>query len=104
MAHGDDVALADEEMRLAEGDAAGDELRRARDDEECLAVSFELRPLMGGRASSMARSCRPNGRCTRRRRSSEGSSRPIQTTCPGFASQSRASSIAERFATRRPPS
>ena len=33
VAHRDHVALADEEMRLAEGDAVADHLRGARDDE-----------------------------------------------------------------------
>ncbi len=47
MAHRDDVAAADEEMRLAEGDAAVDHLRRARDDEQAVAVLLDLRPLMG---------------------------------------------------------
>ena len=42
----DDVALADEEMRFAEGDAAADELGGARDDEQRIAILFELRPLV----------------------------------------------------------
>jgi hypothetical protein len=47
VAHRDDVAAADEEMRLAEGDAAVDHLRRAGDDEQAVAVLLDLRPLMG---------------------------------------------------------
>ena len=46
MADGDDVAAPDEEVRLAEGDAAVDELRGPRHDEERLAVLLELRALM----------------------------------------------------------
>ena len=42
----DDVALADEEMRLAEGDAAADELGGARHDEQRVAILLELRPLV----------------------------------------------------------
>ena len=47
MPDADDVAVADEEMRLAEGDAALDQLRGARDDEERVAVLLELRALVG---------------------------------------------------------
>ncbi len=60
MAHRHDVARADEEVGLAEleiaviegGGVAGDrgvggELRRAQDDEQGVAVAFELRPLVG---------------------------------------------------------
>ena len=46
MADADDVAGADEEMGLAEGDAAVDQLGRAGDDEQRVAVLLELRPLM----------------------------------------------------------
>ena len=46
MPDADDVALADEEMRLAEGNAAAHELRGARDDEQRVAILFELRPLV----------------------------------------------------------
>ena len=38
----------------------------------------------GCSASSIARSCRPNSRCTRSRSSRLGSSRPIQTTWPSL--------------------
>ena len=44
MPHADDEALADEEMGLAEGDPAVDQLRGARDDEQRVAVLLELRP------------------------------------------------------------
>ena len=47
MPHADDEALADEEVRLAEGDAAVDQLRGAGDDEERVAVLLDLRPLVG---------------------------------------------------------
>ena len=46
MANRDDVAAADEEMGLAEGDPALDHLGRPGDHEERLAVLLELRPLM----------------------------------------------------------
>ena len=46
MPDADDVARADEEMRLAEGDAALDQLRGARDDEQRIAILLELWPLM----------------------------------------------------------
>ena len=44
MAHADDEAAADEEVGLAEGDAAVDQLGGARDDEQRVAVLLELRP------------------------------------------------------------
>ena len=44
MPHADDEAAADEEVGLAEGDAAVDQLRGARDDEQRVAVLLELRP------------------------------------------------------------
>ena len=47
MPDADDVALADEEVRLAEGDAAVDQLRGAGDDEERVAILLELRALVG---------------------------------------------------------
>ena len=43
----DDVALAEEEMGLAEGDAAVDQLRGARDDEQRVAILLELGALVG---------------------------------------------------------
>ena len=43
MTHGYDVAAADEDVRLAEGDAAVDKLRRARNDEDPVAIELELR-------------------------------------------------------------
>jgi len=43
MAHSYDVAAADEDVRLAEGDAPIDELRRARHDEDGIAVELDLR-------------------------------------------------------------
>ena len=46
MADRDDIAAPDEEMRLAEGDAALLELRGARHDEERLAVLLDLRALV----------------------------------------------------------
>ena len=46
MPDADDVALADEEVRLAEGNAAADELGGARDDEQRVAILLELRPLV----------------------------------------------------------
>ena len=46
MPHRHDVAPPDEEVRLAEGDAAFHELRRPRHDEERLAVLLDLRALM----------------------------------------------------------
>ena len=47
MPHADDIALADEKMGLAEGDAALDKLRGARDDEQRVTILFQLRPLVG---------------------------------------------------------
>jgi hypothetical protein len=44
--HADDIALADEEMRFAEGDAAVDQLRGARDDEQRLAILLQLGALV----------------------------------------------------------
>ena len=46
MPDADDIALADEEMRLAEGDAAFDQLRGAGDDEQRVAILLDLRPLV----------------------------------------------------------
>lgn len=46
MPDADDIAGADEEMRLAEGDAAIDQLRCAGDDEQGIAILFDFRPLM----------------------------------------------------------
>ena len=47
MPDADDVALPEEEVRLAEGDAVVDQLRRAGDDEERVAVLLELGALVG---------------------------------------------------------
>lgn len=47
MAHRHQIAFADEDVRLAEGDAALDQLRGARDDEQSLAILLDLGPLMG---------------------------------------------------------
>ena len=50
MAHRQDVARADEDVRLAERDAAvtvARQLCRTEDDEERVAVLLELRPLVG---------------------------------------------------------
>ena len=47
MADGDHVAAPDEQVRLAEGDAPVHHLSRPGDDEQRLAVLFELGPLMG---------------------------------------------------------
>ena len=44
MPDADDVALADEEVRLAEGDAAVDQLRGAGNDEQRVAILLELGP------------------------------------------------------------
>ena len=46
MAHGYDIALADEEMRLAEGDASLHQLSGARDDEQRVAILLHFRPLV----------------------------------------------------------
>ena len=46
MPHRDDVAAADEQVRLAEPDAPVQHLRRARDNEQRVAVAFELGPLV----------------------------------------------------------
>lgn len=46
MPDADDVAGADEQMRLAEGDAAVDQLGGARDDEQGIAILLDLRPLV----------------------------------------------------------
>ncbi len=43
VAHGHDVAAADEDVRLAESDAAVEKLRGARDDEDAVAVELDLR-------------------------------------------------------------
>jgi hypothetical protein len=40
--HGHDVALADEDVRLAADDLAVDQLSGARHDKQCIAVAFEL--------------------------------------------------------------
>ena len=91
MPDADDVALADEEMRLAEGDAAVDQLRGAGDDEQRVAILLELRPLV-----RHARRPRWRGRAggTRAARGSSssrlGSRRPIQTTWPSLPAQSAA--------------
>jgi hypothetical protein len=42
-----DISFADEQMRLAEGDAVAVELRGARDDEQRVAILLDLWPLMG---------------------------------------------------------
>ncbi|AND90887.1 hypothetical protein ACVIW3_000958 [Bradyrhizobium diazoefficiens] len=47
MAHRDQIAFADEDVRLAEGDPALDQLRRPRHDEQGLAVLLDLGPLVG---------------------------------------------------------
>ncbi len=47
MADRDEIAFADEQMRLAERDAAVDQLRRPRHDEQAVAILFDLGPLMG---------------------------------------------------------
>ena len=46
MPDADDVAGADEQMRLAEGDATFDQLGRAGNDEQRVAILLELRPLV----------------------------------------------------------
>jgi hypothetical protein len=46
VADADDIALADEDMGFAEGDALIDHLGRAGDDEERVAILLELRALM----------------------------------------------------------
>ena len=46
MRDADEIAFADEEVRLAEGDAAVDQLRGAGDDEERIAILLELRALV----------------------------------------------------------
>ena len=46
MADRHDIAAADEQMRLAEGDPTVDHLRGARDDEERVAILLELGMLM----------------------------------------------------------
>ena len=82
----DDIALADEQMRLAErrpGRSISCAVRATMNSASPYCSSF-------GRwcacsASSMARSCRLNCRCTRCSSSRSGSSRPIQTTWPFLA-------------------
>ena len=46
MAHRDKVAPADEQVRFAERDAPFHHLRRARDDEQRVAVTLQLGPLV----------------------------------------------------------
>ena len=48
MAHRDEIAFADEQMRLAERDPAVDQLRGPRHDEQAFTVLFDFWPLMGG--------------------------------------------------------
>jgi hypothetical protein len=47
VAHRDEIAFADEQMGLAERDAALDQLRRPRHDEQGIAILLDFRPLMG---------------------------------------------------------
>ncbi|MFK4506258.1 hypothetical protein ABIF81_001436 [Bradyrhizobium daqingense] len=47
MTHRDQIAVTDENVRLAEGDPALDQLRGARDDEQGLAILLDLGTLMG---------------------------------------------------------
>ena len=42
----DDIAVPDEQVRLAEGDAPCNDLRGARDDEQRVAILLDLRTLM----------------------------------------------------------
>lgn len=49
MADADDIAVADKDMRFAKRDALVDQLGRAGNDEERVAILFELRALMGVR-------------------------------------------------------
>ena len=44
---GHEIAVTDEDVGFTEGDAALDQLRRARDDEQGLAILLDLGPLMG---------------------------------------------------------
>ena len=46
MANADDIALADEKMRFTEDDAAIDQLRGARHDEQRVAILLQFGPLM----------------------------------------------------------
>ena len=46
VAHGDQVARAEERIRLAEADVAFDHLRRMHDHEQRIAVGLDLRPLV----------------------------------------------------------
>ena len=46
MTHGDDIAAAGEDMRLAELDLVVDKLRGAQRDEDRVAIDFELGALM----------------------------------------------------------
>ena len=47
MAHRDEIAFANKQMRLAKRNPAVDQLRRPRHDEQAFAVLFDFRPLMG---------------------------------------------------------
>ena len=60
MADGDHVAAPNEQVGLAEGDAPVHHLSRAGDDEQRLAILFELGPLMGLEGILDGESCRPN--------------------------------------------
>ena len=51
MADGGHIALSDEQVRLAEGDAPVEHLGRPRDDEQGVAILFQLGPLV--RASAL---------------------------------------------------
>ena len=82
MAHRHDIALADEDVRLAEGDLAVDHLRGARDDEQRVAILLDLGILMrlaGILDGELMQVAAAPARV--RSKPVEGSHRPIQTMC-----------------------
>ena len=102
MPDADDIAGADEQMRLAEGDAPVDQLRGAGDDEQRVAILLDLRPLVRMLGILDGQVMQVELRLHARQQLRSGSSRPIQTTWPGFFAHAPASSMG-MSATRLPP-
>ena len=80
----DDVALADEEVRLAEGTRPSISCAVRATMKSASPYCSSFGRWWACSASSIARSCSLNSRCTRRSSSRSGSSRPIQTTWPSL--------------------
>lgn len=93
MADADDIAVADKDMRFAKRDALVDQLGRAGDDEERVAILLELRTLMGVRRVLDRERMQVELLLHAMEQIGIGPSKPIQTTWPSLRAQAPASSM-----------